>query len=127
MAGLPKWGRKERKTTKNKNKFESKDNEKVRGQRRSHRATTKSKDNDPVSKVQQRQKTKQNKVTRQTQGQTKMTKTKSNDKKRGLTTNRNPKTKQRFNDQGDIKAEHEHTDKGLKHKWVEHKSRKQNF
>ena len=96
--GLPKWGRKERKTTKNKNKFESKDNEKVRGQRRSHRATTKSKDNDTVSKVQQRQKTKQNKVTRQTrsqdkQGQKKMTKTKSNDKKRGPTTNRNPKTK----------------------------------
>ena len=49
--GLPKWGRKERKTTKNKHKFESKDNEKVRGQRRSHRATTKSKDNDTVSKV----------------------------------------------------------------------------
>ena len=89
--GLPKWGRKERTTTKNKKKFESKDNEKVRGQRRSHRATTKSKDNDTVSKVQQRQKTKQNKVIRQTrsqdttgsqikQGQKKMTKTKSNDK-----------------------------------------------
>ena len=96
--GLPKWGRKERTTTKNKKKFESKDNEKVRGQRRSHRATTKSKDNDTVSKVQQRQKTKQNKVTRQTrsqdkQGQKKMTKTKSYDKKRGPTTNRNPKTK----------------------------------
>ena len=69
----------------------SKDNEKVRGQRQSHRATTKSKDNDTVSKVQQRQKTKQNKVIRQTrsqdttgsqikQGQKKMTKTKSNDK-----------------------------------------------
>ena len=76
----------------------SKDNEKVRGQRQSHRATTKSKDNDTVSKVQQRQKTKQNKVTRQTrsqdkQVQKKMTKTKSNDKKRGPTTNRNPKTK----------------------------------
>ena len=78
--GLPKWGRKERTTTKNKKKFESKDNEKVRGQRRSHRATTKSKDSDTVSKVQQRQKTKQNKVTRQTrsqdkQGKKKMTKT----------------------------------------------------
>ena len=87
--GLPKWGRKERKTTKNKNKFESKDNEKVRGQRRSHRATTKSKDNDTVSKVQQRQKTKQNKVTRQTRSQdNKVTRQTRSQDKQGHKTNK---------------------------------------
>ena len=89
--GLPKWGRKERKTTKNKNKFESKDNEKVRGQRRSHRATTKSKekDNDTVSKVQQRQNTKQNKVTRQTRSQdNKVTRQTRSQDKQGHKTNK---------------------------------------